>query len=217
NPTNLHTHGLIVPARPATPSDPTFGDYVFVEIYNSANGMPDVHATHHHGPIKADFADYRIEIPADHPSGLFWFHPHVHGISLNQLSAGLAGIITIGDVRDYVSPAPSVVRHLVLKDMQVLAAGTYQYDSGPVTAVDGEVQHQQIADFCEQIDRGGPTSRRGFCEGEPDEHGTGNSFIGSRWYFTGNGPGVSALPLTSPGGRDWGPTKHPGAFLLSPR
>jgi FtsP/CotA-like multicopper oxidase with cupredoxin domain len=212
NPTNLHTHGLIVPARPATPNDPTFGDYVFVEIYNSANGIPDAHATHHHGSIKSDFTDYRIDIPADHPSGLFWFHPHVHGISLNQLSAGLSGIITVGDVRDYVSPAPSVVRHLVLKDMQVLAAGTYQYDSGPVTAVNGEVQHQQIADFCEQIDRGGPTSRHGFCEGEPDEHATGNNFIGSRWYFTVNGQVFPTIPVTSAEGEIWRLTNASGQF-----
>jgi hypothetical protein len=41
NPTNLHTHGLIVPARAATPGDPTFGDYVFVQVYNSTNGMPE--------------------------------------------------------------------------------------------------------------------------------------------------------------------------------
>jgi hypothetical protein len=40
NLTNLHTHGLVVQARVPTLSDPTFGDYIFVEIYNSANGMP---------------------------------------------------------------------------------------------------------------------------------------------------------------------------------
>jgi L-ascorbate oxidase len=119
-----------------------------------------------------DVAEYRIGIPGDHPSGLFWFHPHVHGISLNQLSSGLAGIITMGDVMDYVESRPSVVRHLILKDMQVLAAGTLQYDSGPVTVVNGEVQNQQIADFCEQIDRGGPTSPQGFCEGSPTSMGS---------------------------------------------
>ena len=102
NPTNLHTHGLIVPARAPTLSDPTFGDYVFVDIYNSANGTPVPQTTHQHGSIKMDFADYRIDIPANHPSGAFWFHPHVHGIALNQVSSGLAGIISIGEVQDYV-------------------------------------------------------------------------------------------------------------------
>jgi L-ascorbate oxidase len=209
NPTNLHTHGMIVPPRAPTLSDPTFGDYVFVEIYNSANGAP-VAQPHQHGSTKMDFADYRIEIPANHPSGLFWFHPHVHGLSLNQVSSGMAGIISIGDVKDYIPVTPSVIRHLILKDMQVVAAGTLQYDSGPVRVVDGEVQNQQIADFCEQFDRGGPNSRQGFCEGQPDEHGTGNSFIGSRWYFTVNGQVFPTIRMTSSDGELWRMTNASG-------
>src|SRR5262249_38074130 len=57
NPTNLHTHGLIVPARTPTPNDPTFGDYVFVEVYNSTNGMPGPQTGHPHGSIKIDSVD----------------------------------------------------------------------------------------------------------------------------------------------------------------
>ncbi len=212
NPTNLHTHGLIVPARAPTLDDPTFGDYVFVEIYNPANGTPVPEPTHQHGSIKMDFADYRIDIPPNHPSGAFWFHPHVHGISLNQVSAGMAGIITIGNVQDYIEAPPSTVRHLILKDMQVLDAGTLQYDSGPVTVVDGEVQNQQIADFCEQRDNGGPNSRRGFCSGQPDEHGTGNSFIGSRWYFTINGQVFPTVHMSSPDGEIWRLTNASAQF-----
>ena len=40
NPTNLHTHGLLTPARAADRGDPTFGDYIFVQVFNSANGTP---------------------------------------------------------------------------------------------------------------------------------------------------------------------------------
>ena len=211
NPTNLHTHGLIVPARTPTPSDPTFGDYVFVDVYNSANGAPDAQP-HQHGMIRMDFVDYRINIPQDHPSGLFWFHPHVHGLSLNQLSSGLSGILSVGEVRDYVEVVPNTVRHLILKDMQVLAAGTFQMEDNPFTAVDGEVLHQQIADFCEQRDTGGPNSRLGFCEGEPDEHGTGNSFIGSRWFFTINGQVFPTIRMTSAEGEVWRLTNASGQF-----
>jgi L-ascorbate oxidase len=210
NPTNLHTHGLIVPARAPTLSDPTFGDYVFVDIYNSANGTPVPQTTHQHGSIKMDFADYRIDIPANHPSGAFWFHPHVHGIALNQVSSGLAGIISIGEVQDYVNSPPSVVRHLVLKDMQVLAGGTLQYDSGPVTVVDGEVQNQQIADFCAPDDQP-PSLRPGFCFGAPPERGGGpNSFLGSRWYFTVNGQVFPTVHMTSPNGEIWRLTNASG-------
>jgi L-ascorbate oxidase len=132
NPTNLHTHGLLVPARAPTSADPSFGDYIFVSVFNSANGSP-ASLTHEHGSIAMDAVDYRIDIPRNHPSGLYWFHPHVHGIALNQVSSGLAGIITIGNAGDYArgnavhAPFPEAqVRHLILKDLQVLAGGTIQ-------------------------------------------------------------------------------------------
>ncbi len=211
NPTNLHTHGLIVPARAPTLSDPTFGDFVFVDIYNPANGTPVPQQSHQHGSIKMDFADYRIDIPANHPSGAFWFHPHVHGIALNQVSEGLAGIISIGKVSDYVNIPPSVVRHLVLKDMQVLAAGTLQYDSGPVTVTAGEVQNQQIAEFCEAINRGGLGSRHGYCAGtRPELIGAGNNFSGGFWYFTINGQPYPTIHMTSSDGEIWRLTNASG-------
>jgi len=203
NPTNLHTHGLIVEPRAPTLKDPTFGDYVFVEVYNPANGIPVPQSVHGHGSVKMNFADYRIDIPRDHPSGVFWFHPHVHGLSLNQVSAGLAGIISIGETQDYVKGAPSVVRHLMLKDIQVLALGTLQYERGPVAVADGEVQNQQISDFCEPRDNGGATTRLGFCDGGPADHGSANSFIGSRWYFTVNGQVFPSIKMTSSGGEIW--------------
>jgi L-ascorbate oxidase len=205
NPTNLHTHGLIVAPRAPTPNDPTFGDYVFVQVYNPLNGTPDPHVAHQHGLNMMDFVDYRIDIPRDHPSGIYWFHPHVHGISLNQVSSGLAGIITVGDIHDYVRNAPDIVRHLILKDMQVLAAGTlhYAYDKNAVGVVDGEVQNQQIADFCEAGDNGGPTLRHGYCDGEPDSTGTGNDFVNSRWYFTINGQVFPTIRVTAQKGEIW--------------
>jgi len=148
--------------------------------------------------------DFRIVIPADHPSGIYWFRPHVHGISLNQVSSGLAGIISIGDVHDYASNAPRRIRHLILKDMQVLAAGTlhYDYDKSPVKVTDGEVQNQQIADFCEPPDNGGPASRHGYCDGEPASS-FGNSFVNSRWYFTINGQVFPTIRVTAPDGEIW--------------
>lgn len=211
NPTNLHTHGLIVPARAPTLSDPTFGDYVFVQIFNSANGTPVPQNTHQHGSVKMDFADYRIDIPANHPSGLFWFHPHVHGITLNQLTGGMSGIITIGNVQDYITGAPSTVRHLLLKDMQVLAAGTQQVDGGTVTVADGEVQYQESGDFCEQGNNNGPDGRPGFCLGtRADEFVDGNDYTGGRWYFSVNGQLFPKIRMTSPEGELWRITNASG-------
>ena len=48
--------------------------------------------------------DYDIYIPPTHPRGLFWIHPHVHGLAFNQMSYGMAGIITIGSVNADIFP-----------------------------------------------------------------------------------------------------------------
>ena len=102
NPVNLHTHGLVVEPRKADASDPTFGDYVFVLAY-PAGKLP---AMNHGDEIITDKPlQYDIYIPKNHPSGLFWFHPHVHGLGINQLSEGLSGVLTIGSTQDILNSA----------------------------------------------------------------------------------------------------------------
>ena len=43
---------------------------------------------------------YSYVIPSDHPSGMYWFHPHPHGLSEVQVSNGLSGLLSIGKFRD---------------------------------------------------------------------------------------------------------------------
>ncbi|MGI9252345.1 MAG: multicopper oxidase family protein, partial [Thermomicrobiales bacterium] len=38
---------------------------------------------------------YEFRIPANHPAGTYWYHPHHHGDSAAQVNAGLAGAIII--------------------------------------------------------------------------------------------------------------------------
>ena len=98
-------------------------------------------------------ADYAIQIPANHPSGHFWFHPHIHGVALNQVTAGLSGIITIGSPADMCADATCTsqvkagnVRHLTLKDMQILPNGAMNTQEEPT--------------FCGDPPTGSP---QGFC------------------------------------------------------
>jgi L-ascorbate oxidase len=216
NATNLHTHGLLVPARSPTPTDPSVGDYIFVSVFNSANGMP-APQTHEHGSIVMDAVDYRIEIPKNHPSGLYWFHPHVHGLALNQVSSGLAGIITIGSVGHYArgdavrAPIPEAqVRHLILKDLQVLAAGTIQFHGGPASVANGEVLNQQDSDFCAQFAADPSELRQGSCPGTNNTAHGGNNYTGGRWYFTVNGEPYPAIRMTNPDGEVWRLTNASG-------
>jgi L-ascorbate oxidase len=226
NPTNLHTHGLLTPARAATKGDPTFGDFPFVSIYNSANGYPVPQTTHQHGPIIMDSVDYTIPIPQNHPTGLFWFHPHIHGVALNQLSQGLAGIITIGNIGNKVkgdttmSPwSEANVRHLILKDMMVLKAGMIGFDRTIQQVVDGEVLHQEDPAFCAQFPAAAaasttPEDRKVFCPGV-DNTPDGNDYTGGKWYFTVSGQQYPTLHVKDLDGEIWRLTNAPGSVATT--
>lgn len=69
-PTNLHTHGLHV-------SPEGNGDNPFVSIAPGAA------------------FDYAYRVPADHPAGTYWYHPHHHGHIADQLFGGLVGALLI--------------------------------------------------------------------------------------------------------------------------
>jgi FtsP/CotA-like multicopper oxidase with cupredoxin domain len=69
-PTNLHTHGLRV-------SPQGNSDNPFVRVDPGAS------------------FDYFYRVPADHPPGTHWYHPHHHGMVADQLFGGLAGALLV--------------------------------------------------------------------------------------------------------------------------
>ena len=50
---------------------------------------------------------YAVEIPPDHPPGLFWYHTHSHGESQRQVLDGMSGAIVVEGMERY---APEVRR-----------------------------------------------------------------------------------------------------------
>jgi len=78
NMTNLHFHGLTV--SPNAPQDDVLGMLA----------MP------------GQSLHYSVEIPRDHPPGLFWYHTHPHGESHRQVSDGMSGAIVIEGMERYV-------------------------------------------------------------------------------------------------------------------
>ncbi len=74
NSTNLHSHGLWV-----SPSG------------NSDNVLITIRP-------KVSF-EYEYNIPATHPAGTFWYHPHQHGSTALQVSSGMAGALIIDGER----------------------------------------------------------------------------------------------------------------------
>ncbi len=70
NSTNLHSHGLWV-----SPSGNS--DNVLITIRPNVN------------------FEYEYNIPATHPAGTFWYHPHLHGSTALQVASGMAGALVI--------------------------------------------------------------------------------------------------------------------------
>ena len=91
---NLHFHGLSV--SPNAPGDDS------IDIL----AMP------------GQTLHYHIDIPASHPPGTFWYHPHPHGESNWQTYNGMTGAIII-DGLSSISPATSGLpeRVMILRNL----------------------------------------------------------------------------------------------------
>ncbi|GAB3129452.1 multicopper oxidase family protein [Glaciibacter psychrotolerans] len=93
--TNLHVHGLHV-------SPEGNSDNVFVAIE------------------PGDSFDYAYRLPENHPPGVYWYHPHHHGMVAAQVFGGLYGAIVVEDT----TPIPVTrERVLVISDITLDAEG----------------------------------------------------------------------------------------------
>jgi FtsP/CotA-like multicopper oxidase with cupredoxin domain len=90
---NMHFHGLNV-----TPA--CHGDQVIHTLVNSGTTF-----------------DYHFRIPANEPPGLYWYHPHVHGISSIAVQGGGTGIIEVEGISN-IQPAVANLpeRFVILRD-----------------------------------------------------------------------------------------------------
>jgi len=63
--------------------------------------------------------NYVLHIPKDEPPGLYWYHPHVHGISSAAVQGGATGAIEVEGIAN-VQPAVAGLpeRYIVLRDQQ---------------------------------------------------------------------------------------------------
>jgi FtsP/CotA-like multicopper oxidase with cupredoxin domain len=92
--TNLHFHGLMIP--PACHQD----DVLKTTI--QAGGS---------------FYEYRFRIPRSQPPGLYWYHPHPHGHSEEQVLGGASGALIVEGIEGFnrlVAGLPE--RLLVIRD-----------------------------------------------------------------------------------------------------
>jgi L-ascorbate oxidase len=125
NYTNLHSHGLWV--SPAGNSDNV--------LNNIAPGVS---------------FQYEYNVPLDHPSGTFWYHPHLHGSTALQVSSGMAGILVVsgnrlptrqatGDIDTLLrqpNGAPVPERLLLLQQIQYACNGGYDCKPGDIGGIE---------------------------------------------------------------------------------
>jgi suppressor of ftsI len=112
--TNLHTHGFHV-----SPSGNS--DNIFVRIKTGESFQ------------------YEYHIPPDHPSGIFVYHPHLHGNSHQQMFSGLGGAIIIEGDLDRLPGVAGVPERLL-----VLQATQFGPDGGSVIAQEEGRQSQYL-------------------------------------------------------------------------
>ncbi len=64
--------------------------------------------------------EYKIEIPQNEPPGLYWYHPHVHMQSQDQVLRGLTGAIVVEGIGKFNQRAAQLTeRVFVLRDLPV--------------------------------------------------------------------------------------------------
>jgi len=108
--TNLHFHGLTVPAD-------CHQDEVLKTSIQPGNP-----------PF-----EYRFRIPDNEPPGLYWYHPHIHGFSTKQVLAGLSGAMIIeGIQRANAEVAGLPERVLVIRDQDLMNPNSPPSKSEPV-------------------------------------------------------------------------------------
>jgi FtsP/CotA-like multicopper oxidase with cupredoxin domain len=113
--TNLHFHGLSVP--PVCHQDDVLNTLI-------APGGPPF--------------EYRFRIPDDQTPGLYWYHPHVHGMTSPQVLGGASGALIVEGL-ERATPAVAGLpeRVFVIRDQDLLnpAAQPVQTDSMPAPLV----------------------------------------------------------------------------------
>jgi FtsP/CotA-like multicopper oxidase with cupredoxin domain len=96
--TNMHFHGLTVPPR-------CHQDEVVRTSIQPEDGS----------------FEYHFRIPAGEPPGLYWYHPHIHGFSAQQVQGGASGALIVEGL-ERANPAVRGLpeRVLVIRDQNLL-------------------------------------------------------------------------------------------------
>jgi FtsP/CotA-like multicopper oxidase with cupredoxin domain len=197
--TNIHTHGLIVSPKNANDKLPQNGDNIFIDLHRGQSldysiDIPD--------SLPASILDGKSGFIA-HPSGLYWYHSHLHMQSAIQVGGGMSSLLSIG-ARDAnllaLDPdthkadptataalkAATKVSYLMLRDIQITSATT------DPTKATGRSPAEQITPpdthLCDPVS-GIAVPAEGYCQNAADKH--------KIWLFTVNGQRFPTIRIPS--------------------
>jgi suppressor of ftsI len=102
NTTNLHVHGIQTFPHLFSPLGTSDPSAMMLEI------------------APGESFRYNFTVPSDHPSGLYWYHPHKHGSTDVQVSGGMAGLIVMrGPIDDVPEIAAAREIFMVMQSLEV--------------------------------------------------------------------------------------------------
>lgn len=79
-----------------------------------------------------------VHIPIDHEQGLYWYHPHLHGLVNGQVYPGLAGLIEVGDVLRDFPWLDHIKRHVMALQAPGLLANGRVLNANNVTSTQSQ-------------------------------------------------------------------------------
>jgi len=102
NSTNLHFHGMDVKTHLFEPIGTSNPNAKFIEIE------------------PGETYTYEMALPPDHPTGLNWYHPHLHGSTATQVFSGMAGgIIVLGAIDEVPEIAAARQEIMIVQSLRV--------------------------------------------------------------------------------------------------
>jgi FtsP/CotA-like multicopper oxidase with cupredoxin domain len=108
--TNLHFHGLTIP--PVCHQDDVLRTSV-------QPGDPPF--------------EYRFRIPEDEPPGLYWYHPHIHGFTKQQVLGGASGALIVEGIERFKRETAGLPeRVFVIRDQDLMNPNAPPAKSEPV-------------------------------------------------------------------------------------
>jgi FtsP/CotA-like multicopper oxidase with cupredoxin domain len=85
---------------------------------------------------------YTVKIPANHPTGLYWYHTHAHGEAERQTLSGMSGALVIDGIAAYAPQVSQMVeRILIARDAPLPGTALPNANVAQVYAMDWAMQH----------------------------------------------------------------------------